>query len=467
MIAMHNPSTSRTGGLFIGGTLVTALATTSVVRGQSPNVPAESSPQGIAILHATVHTASGDPTRSQVVEDAWLLVKDGRIVGLGGADEAMPALEEGAWKVLDATGMHVCPGFHAMDTQLGLIETMQVRATDDRRETGDVTAEVVPAVAINPDSDLLPVARAGGVLLASVAPEGGLIPGWCSTIRLDGWTTEDLAIEPRAGLVVAWPMLDPVRAPWLRRSEGSQRDRTREQLDALEKLFDQAEAWKAARAADPDFAMDRRLASLAETLDGGKPVLVSCGSTSQVESAIAFAARRGLRIAIVGGPGTLEVAELLAELDIPVVVDGVHRMPSHRHDRPATPFELAGRLHQAGVRVAIAAMEEPAHERNLPHQAATAAAHGLPPELALAAITRVPAEIVGVADTYGTLEAGRSATLLVLDGPPLEIASTPLVAMIDGRVIDLSSRQTRQRDKYLEKYRRLGLLADPAATTAP
>jgi imidazolonepropionase-like amidohydrolase len=118
------------------------------------------------------------------------------------------------------------------------------------------------------------------------------------------------------------------------------------------------------------------------------------------------------------------------------------------------------------VRVAIAAAEEPAHERNLPHQAATAAAHGLPTEAALAAITRVPAEIVGIADRYGSLGPGRSATLLVLDGPPLEISSAPVAAYIDGRSIDLSSRQSRQREKYLEKYRRQGRL-DNAAVPDP
>lgn len=438
----------------------------SSIHGQSPNVPAAEPIGPIAIVGATIHTASADPGLPPVIARGWILVRDGVIVDLGGSEQPMPALDPADWTIVDASGMHVCPGFHAMDTQLGLVESMAVRATDDRRETGDVTPEIVPAVAINPDTDLIPVARAGGILLASVVPEGGLVPGWCSTIRLDGWTPEELAVEPKAGLLIAWPMVDPVRGAWVRRGEDSQRNRTREQLESLEKLFDDAAAWRAAREADADMALDRRFAAVAETLDGAKPIFVTCGSTSQVEAAIAFAARRGLRLVIVGGPGTLEVADLLAERDIPVIVDGVHRLPRHRHDRPFEPFELAGKLHTKGVRVAIATAEEPAHERNLPHQAATAAAHGLPTEAALAAITRVPAEIVGIADRYGSLGPGRSATLLVLDGPPLEITSAPVAAYIDGRPIDLSSRQSRQREKYLEKYRRQGRL-DNAAVPDP
>ncbi|MGA0285913.1 MAG: amidohydrolase family protein [Phycisphaerales bacterium] len=428
-----------------------SLATSASAQSPTPPAPPQSAP--ILIHGATIHTASADESVPAVIDGGWLLVRDGRIAAIGAADR-MPESDP-AWETIDATGMHVCPGFHTMDTQLGLIETMQVRATDDRRETGDVTPEVVPAVAINPDSDLIPVARSGGVLLASVVPTGGLIPGWCSTVRLDGWTPEDLAIEDRAGLVVNWPMMTPVRASWMRRSEREQQDRLEQRLEALEEVFESAKAWA---ASGEDRASDRRRAEIARTLDGGRPLLVSCGSAAQIEAAIAFAARHGLKIAIVGGPGALECADLLASRGVAVVVDGVHRLPRRRHDRPAEPFELAGRLHAAGVSVAIAASEEPAHERNLPHQAAAAAAHGLPPDAALAAVTRVPAEVVGIADRYGSLVPGRSATLLVLDGPPLEVATTPIAAFVDGRRLDLSNRHTRQRDKYLEKYRRLGLI---------
>ncbi len=195
---------------------VAAFATAAVAQSPMPPAPPQSAP--ILIHGATIHTVSAEEGVPPVLENGWLLIRDGRIDALGEA-KTKPA-EDQSWEIIDAAGLHLCPGFHAMDTQLGLVETMAVRSTDDRRETGDVTPEVVPAVAINPDSDLIPVARAGGVLLASVVPTGGLVPGWCSTIRLDGWTPEDLAIEDRAGLVLNWPMMRTVRSSWMRRSEG-------------------------------------------------------------------------------------------------------------------------------------------------------------------------------------------------------------------------------------------------------
>ena len=94
----------------------------------------------------------------------------------------------------------------------------------------------------------------------------------------------------------------------------------------------------------------------------------------------------------------------------------------------------------------------------LAHHAATAAAHGLPQDAALHAITRGPAEIIGVGDRLGSLEDGHSATFFLCDGDPLDIANPPMRAWIDGREIDLGDRQKRLYSKYQEKYRQKGLI---------
>ncbi len=435
-----------------------SLLAGSLAAAQSPQIPAAPQSRPVAIVGAVVHTAAAEgPSR---IARGWVTFRDGVIEAVGSMEDAASleaALAKGwNWEIVDAAGGHLAPGFIAMNSRLGLVETLSVRSTDDRGELGEVTPEVVPAVAVNPDSDLLPVARSAGILHAAVWPQGGMVPGQCSLIRLDGWTGEELAVEANAALVVNWPLMEPVRAAWLRRGEGEQRDEAARRLRAIEELFDAAAAWRAAREADPQTPADARLAAVAAHLDGTRRILVSCGSTSQIEAAAAMAERRGLSIAIVGGPGSLECAELLAERGIPVVLDGVHRLPRFSDDRPREPFALAGELHRRGVVVAIAAGVEPAHERDLPHHAITAAAHGLPIDEALAAVTRRPAEILGVADRLGSIEPGRSASLVLFDGEPLEVVSAPVAAFIDGRRIDLSNRQVRQREKYLEKLRRSG-----------
>jgi imidazolonepropionase-like amidohydrolase len=115
-------------------------------------------------------------------------------------------------------------------------------------------------------------------------------------------------------------------------------------------------------------------------------------------------------------------------------------------------FTLPARLKAAGLRFAIASGEEEPQERNLPYGAAKAAAFGLDHDEALRSITLSTAEILGIADRYGSIEQGKSATFILTDGDPLEITSHVKAAFIDGQRSDLSNHQTRLRDKYETKY---------------
>ena len=82
-----------------------------------------------------------------------------------------------------------------------------------------------------------------------------------------------------------------------------------------------------------------------------------------------------------------------------------------------------------------------------------AVAHGLPHQAGLRSITLSAAEILGVADSLGSLETGKAATIIVTDGDILEITTNVKMAFIDGREIDLSNKQTNLEKKYREKYR--------------
>ena len=110
------------------------------------------------------------------------------------------------------------------------------------------------------------------------------------------------------------------------------------------------------------------------------------------------------------------------------------------------------------MRFCIAPRDRPGSLRNLPHHAATAVAHGLPQEAALRCVTLEAADILGVGDQLGSLEPGKSATLIITDGDPLELLTQIEAAYIEGRPVDLSSRHTELRDKYRQKYQQKGRL---------
>jgi len=416
---------------------ITLLASTASAWAQSRQIPARMESNPVLLVGGTIH-----PVSAPALEDGWLAFERGRITLVGRGDQPMI---DGA-TVINLEGRHVYPGLIAADSILGLTETGMVDVTHDHNEHGSFTPEARAVVAINPDSDLIPVSRSAGVLTALSVPDGGRLPGQAALIRLDGWDWEDLAIAPSAALVIEWPSVD--RGGFGRRGGSS----GEKQLVEIDQFFDEAESWLAAADANASLPPDSRYEAMRPAISGDQPVLIKASTAGQIATAVAWAAQRGLDPIILGGEEADEVASLLLEEDVPVIVRGVHRYPRSRNRDPNEPHTLPTRLRDAGVRFCIAPRDRPAHLRNLPHHAATAVANGLTPEEGLRAITLDAAEILGVGDRLGSLEPGKSATLIVTTGDPLQIRTQIDRAWIDGRPVDLSSRQTQLRDKYRKKY---------------
>ncbi len=426
---------------------LTVLLPAAWAAGQSRQVPAPPQARPVVITGAAVHTVSG-PT----FEEGYVVFEGGVITAAG----AGPAPEVAGAEVVAARGLHVYPGLIAADTNLGLTEIGSIPVTQDYSEPGDITPEVRAAVAINPDSDLIPVARSNGILTALLLPRGGLVGGRGAVIRLDGWTWEQMAIAPDAGLVINWPRTEPELRESRRRPakpEKEQRQEIEKRLEQIERLFDDAAAYFKAADADPAQDRDLRYESMRDVIAGRAPVFVRASSQGQIESAVSFALRRGLRIVIVGGRDADRAAAMLRENDVPVIITGLHHLPNRRDEPYDEPMTLPARLYEAGVRFAIASGAGAAHERNLNHNAGTAVAYGLPPDAALRAVTSSAAEIVGIGPTHGTIEPGKAATLIVTTGDPLQITTDVAIAYIDGRRLDLGDRHKALFEKYLKKYR--------------
>ncbi len=417
----------------------------SMVAAQSIQIPGEPQQKPVAIINATIHPVSSAP-----IENGFVLFKDGVITGVGAGAFVYSGPEQ--IEVIDAKGQHLYPGLISADTTIGLSEIGAVRATNDVRETGQVTPEVRAAVAVNPDSALIPVARANGILTVMTVPQGGVVSGYCSIIRMDGWTTEELTINDRAGLVIRWPNVRPRTAWWIQESEEEQLRQARERLDQIESLFRDAAAYLQARKADADLPVDLRLESMAPAMSGFAPVYIHASDSAEIESAVAWANRWRVKPIIVGGAELGRSIDLLKAHDVPVIIVGTHRMPSRRDAAYDEPFTLPERLRQAGVRFCIASGEEPAHERNLPYHAAKAVAYGLPADEGLRAITLSAAEIMGVGDTLGSIEVGKVATLMLTTGNPLEITSDVIAAWVDGSPVDLDNKQKALDRKYRHRY---------------
>ncbi|MEM7229313.1 MAG: amidohydrolase family protein [Planctomycetota bacterium] len=430
--------------------LVALLLPSASAFAQSRQVPAPEQQSPVILYNASIH-----PVTTASIDNGYIAFDNGRITGMG---SGRPASVAPGTTEIDLEGMHVYPGLIAAQTRLGLVETSAVDVTNDHNELGDVTPEVRAAVAINPDTDLIPVARANGILVAMTLPTGGTVIGRSAIIRMDGWTWEDMCIAAEAGLVMNWPSVQPRTARWITKSADEQRKDIAKNLDRIDKLFDVAEAYVAAHEHDPSMKTDLRFEAMRPILAGEQPLFVWAATAAQIESAISWSIKRGYQIVIVGGYGADEAIASLKTHDVPVIINGTHRLPARRDDAYDRPFTLPSVLEEAGIRYCIAPGSGAGSERNLNHHAATAVQYGLSREDAIKAITIDAATVLGIDEMYGSLAAGKSATLIVTDGDPLEMTMQVKHAFIDGRKIDLSSRQTEMYEKYREKYRQRGLI---------
>jgi len=396
----------------------------------TPKAAPQSRP--VVLRGATIHTVSGP-----VLLGGTLVFENGVIQGIHDrtVDVAIPDDAE----VVDARGKHVYPGLIVTSTTMGLEEISQVPQSVDTREVGDLNPEVRAAVAVNPDSTVIPVNRTGGILTMGVFPQGGIVPGRVSVMSLDGWTWEDMTIEGDAGLAVNWP--------W-----------NEDDIEPLDRMIEEARAWHDARRADPDIPMDIQKAALGKVLRREAPVFVEANGIDAIEQAASWAQRHELRLVIVGGRDAHLCTELLQRQSIAVVIGGTHNLPKRRDSAYDEAFRLPALLEEAGVTWCLTSGGSFYNERNLPFHAATAATFGLDRETALRAITLTPARILGVADRVGSLETGLDATLLVTDGSPLDLTTTIEMAFIQGRRVDLRNKQTELARKYREKYRQRGLI---------
>lgn len=414
--------------------------------------PAHASAQTFLLTGAVVHTVSG-----QTWSPGQVQVKDGTIVAVG---DHLPGA---AGRVIDLTGLHLYPGIIAAGTTLGLIEIDAVRATMDTTEVGSHTPDVLSWLSVNPDSELLPVARANGITHFEPVPFGGRISGQSSVMALSGWTIENMVVRKLAGLHLEWPSMSLNTAPkeesrnkanWKSLKDQAQDRQTT--LQTLQEFFDEAEAYAQARRHAPTSTTVVPVwDAMLPFLEGKMPLMVHAEEVRQIRAAVAWAAQHHYRIVIYGGRDAWMAAELLAQHQIPVVFDHVFTLPPRDTSPYDIHFKAPSILQAAGVKVIFSqgGRQEAASLRNLPYAAAQAIAFGLPSAEALKGLTLYPAQILGVSDRLGSIEPGKEASLFASDGDILDLRVNVKQLWIAGHEMSLESRHTRLYQKFKSRPR--------------
>ena len=273
--------------------------------------------------------------------------------------------------------------------------------------------------------------RSNGITHAVIAPQtdgDGVIAGQAALVNFDGWTVEEMAVDPSIAMVVSWPAIRTRRFDFSTFSMvetpfNEAKEKAEEQVNELRDWLEAARHYRQAMQSgssrlDPNL----RLAGLAECLDGGKRMIMLANNKRDIEAAVEFAEDENLDIILGGGRDAWKVKEMLAEKGIPVILGLTQSMPNEEDDPYDRPFRNAGDLAAAGVKIALASGAGggfgpggPHGSRTTMYEAAMAAAYGLSRDDALKAMTLWPAEMLGVSDILGTIELHHSSGTLSVD----------------------------------------------------
>jgi imidazolonepropionase-like amidohydrolase len=386
---------------------------------------------------AKVYTMSSQGT----LENATVLIKDGKIQKIM---EGEPALA--GYEIIDAKGKVVTPGLIGASTTLGLVDVGFSGGTNDSNSSltsiSKTGAAFDVSYAINPDSSLMAIARIEGVTTAatSMGSTGQLFSGQGALISL-GDVSEPVIqarafISTRVGNSGADTMGGSRSVLWV-----SLEKALAEAKFAIGKSLTPSDEWHGELSrAD--------IAALVPVVKGEIPLLVDARRAADIRQVIALKQRQPqLNIVITYATEGWRVAKELADNNIPVILDPEANLP-FGFDQLGSTLKNAGRLAAAGVKVSIG-MET--HNIRLARQhAGNAVANGLSWNQGLASLTINVAKLYGIDDKLGSLEVGKHADVVIWTGDPLEVTESAELVLIAGEIIEMHSRQSKLRDRYLQ-----------------
>jgi len=338
------------------------------------------------------------------------------------------------------------------------VEVPSVRATIDVTELGDINPSIRSIVAYNTDSKVINTLRVNGILEANIVPQGGIISGSSSVVQLDAWNWEDAAYQMDNGIHFNMPSL--LLRAGRRGGGGFFGQQAQQQGDPVKRALDQIEHIKAFfREAKAYIAEGQhentnlKFEAVRGLFSKKQKFYVHCNIVKEMLLAIDFAKEFGFDVVIVGGSDSWQIADLLKQNNIAVILNQLHALPNMMDDDIDQPFKTPALLQKAGVLYALNDDHEESRFRNLPFNAGTSAAYGLTKEQALQSVTLNTAKILGIDGKTGSLEAGKDANIVVSAGDLLDMRTNIVLhAFIQGRDVSLDNKQKQLYERYKYKY---------------
>lgn len=400
-------------------------------------------PTATLYTNVIIHVGNGE-----VIENGQIGWRDGKI------DWVAPmstTVNKRYAQIIDGKGQHVYPGIIAPNTRLGLEEISAVRATKDYYEVGRFNPNVRTIIAYNTDSYIIPTLRSNGILLAQLVPEGGYVSGQSSIVltQADNW--EDAAFELDNCIHVRWPNRVRYTGWWAQRGRTERNPNYSKGMEGIRVYMNAAQAYAQKETVEQK---NLKFEAMKGLFDQSKKLVVHVSDARSMMDAVKMLKPYGFTIILQGAEEAWQIPDFLKENNVSVILTDVHRLPRREDADIDQPYKTPALLHAKGVPFAFSQTKMGTfNARNLMFQAGQAAAYGLDKEAALGALTLQTAQILGIADRVGSLEVGKDATLLIVQGDLLDMRSSVVTdAYLGGRQANLSSKQKELYEKYQEKY---------------
>ena len=378
----------------------------------------------ICIKNGTLHTAVSKET---FIAD--ILIDGGKIVKIGKGLSA-----DGA-EVIDATGLHVYPGFVEAHCHIGLDGYGIGYEGQDYNELNDpVTPQVQAIDGINPFDPCMKMAAKAGVTCFATGPgSSNSIGGTFAAIKPVGTRVDNMIVKFPIAMKCAFGE-NPKRC-YQKQGISSRMTNAAKIREALNK----AKVYKAKIEAAGDDASklpayDQKSEALIPVLNHEIPLKAHAHQANDIFTAIRIAKEFGVGLTLEHVTEGHMIVDELAKENLPLAVGPTFGHAS-KFELQNKTWETPGILAKAGCHVSIITDAPVTPLHYLPLCAGLAIKAGMDEYEALRAVTINPAEHIGIADRVGSLEEGKDADVVIVDGCPFDVTGVIKHVLINGEEV--------------------------------
>lgn len=400
----------------------------------------------VLLKNSYAHLGNG-----QVIENSYVSFKDGKIELVANATNSKIDLSTFD-TIIDVSGKHIYPGLIAPNCILGLQEAEAVRQTSDYAEVGNYNPHIRSLIAYNAESKILETVKTNGVLYTQATPRNGIISGSSSIMSTEAWNWEDAVLKADDGIHINFPKSIIKQGWWAEPEPSNTNNKYSDQVNELSAFFEEALAYsKTDKVTDKNL----RFEAMKGVFSGDKILYFHADYVKDILGVINFSKKFNLKkVVLVGGKDSYKLTKELKANNIAVMLNRVHDLPDLPEQDVDLIYKMPYLLQKDSVLFCLQNQGdmEAMNARNIAFLAGTAAAYGLTKEQALQSITLSSAKIMGVDHLIGSIEKGKSASIVISDGDILDMKTNKIIlAYINGKQIKLSNFQNDLQKKYSQK----------------